>query len=91
MSEFQQSGCDNCEEVLHLSGNSERIRDCTTPSYAGMIAMMDPNLSWIAKFQRIRQNAKGLYAMRVHGQLPDYITHELDRNGISYHRGTLAS
>lgn len=84
VSEFKKEGCDNCESILQLQGNSERISDCTSPSYSGMIAMTDPNLSWVAKFQRIKQYSKGLYAIKVYGHLPDYILHELDRKGISY-------
>lgn len=82
--DFKQDGCNNCESVLKLQGNTERIRDCTTPAYSGMVVMMNPNLSWVAKFQRIKQNSKGLYAIKVYGHLPDYILHELDRKGISH-------
>eukprot|EP00475_Leptophrys_vorax_P012288 TRINITY_DN1870_c0_g1_i1.p1 TRINITY_DN1870_c0_g1~~TRINITY_DN1870_c0_g1_i1.p1 ORF type:complete len:107 (-),score=28.77 TRINITY_DN1870_c0_g1_i1:40-360(-) len=67
MSQFRESGCDNCERELRLAEDSERILQYTTPSFQGMIAMMDPRKSWVARFQRSSTYVPGVYAIQVAG------------------------
>ncbi len=38
----------------------------------------------MAKWQRIDKFHKGIYAVRIAGQLPDYVIDELDSRGIQY-------
>lgn len=54
----------------------------TIGSYDGLIAIMNPARSWVSKWQRVDRFVSGMYAIRISGQLPDYITDQLhgDRN-----------
>ncbi|KAI2665073.1 Transcription elongation factor SPT4 [Labeo rohita] len=51
--QFEYDGCDNCESYLQMKGNREMVYECTSSSFDGVIAMMSPEDSWVAKWQRI--------------------------------------
>jgi transcription elongation factor SPT4 len=36
-----------------MRGSHERVAECTSTIYDGMIAMLDPEESWVARWQRI--------------------------------------
>ncbi|CAF1203097.1 unnamed protein product [Rotaria magnacalcarata] len=78
---FEEDGCDNCEEFLPMKGNSELVYECTSSNFEGMIALMHPEESWVAKWQRIAHHVKGMYAISVTGTLPRRIQRELAQNG----------
>jgi len=40
-----------------MRGQPERVAECTSINFDGMIAMMDPDGSWVAKWQRISKQA----------------------------------
>ncbi|EGF76881.1 hypothetical protein BATDEDRAFT_92161 [Batrachochytrium dendrobatidis JAM81] len=81
---FKMEGCDNCEEVLLFKNNTERMLECTSANYDGVIAQMKPEVSWVARWQRVDKFSKGLYAIRVGGQLPYEVEEELIDKGIKY-------
>ncbi|KAF1990137.1 transcription elongation factor spt4 [Aulographum hederae CBS 113979] len=81
---FKQQGCPNCESILSLQGNIENIRDCTSTVFEGLIALNDPNGSWVAKWQRLDSYSPGMYAMKVVGVLPDEILKTVEEEGITY-------
>ncbi|KAI0124225.1 Spt4/RpoE2 zinc finger-domain-containing protein [Xylariales sp. AK1849] len=68
---FKTEGCPNCEEFLHLKGDTEAIDSCTSQVFEGLITLADPAESWVARWQRLDQYVKGVYAIKVSGQLPD--------------------
>ncbi|CAD6501953.1 BgTH12-02197 [Blumeria graminis f. sp. triticale] len=70
---FLREGCPNCEEFLLLAGNMDAIVDCTSQVFEGLIALADPSKSWVAKWQRLDNYVKGVYATKVSGQLPDEV------------------
>jgi transcription elongation factor SPT4 len=39
--------------MRQMRGQPERVAECTSINFDGMIAMMDPDQSWVAKWQRI--------------------------------------
>jgi len=45
--------CNNCDDFLHLKHNRDKVFECTSANFDGMIAMMDPTDSWVAKWQRL--------------------------------------
>ncbi|KAH8041664.1 hypothetical protein HPB51_017466 [Rhipicephalus microplus] len=53
--QFEFDGCDNCDEYLHMKNNRDMVYDCTSSNFDGMIALMNPEDSWVAKWQRIRE------------------------------------
>jgi transcription elongation factor SPT4 len=51
--QFIRGGCDNCDYFLHMKNNADKVFDCTSANFDGMISLMDPTDSWVAKWQRI--------------------------------------
>ncbi|KAJ5628658.1 hypothetical protein N7520_008967 [Penicillium odoratum] len=81
---FQRDGCPNCETSLQLRGNSEAIQECTSQVFEGLIAVRDPTVSWVARWQRLDNYVPGTYATKVTGTLPDYIIGSLEDQGVKY-------
>ena len=84
-SQFEASGCDNCEEFLNIQGDPELVNKCTSNNFDGMIAMMNPSESWVARWVMIDKLSPGVYAMSVSGSLPKHKIMELASKGIDYH------
>ncbi|KAK9897606.1 transcription initiation Spt4 [Cystobasidium minutum MCA 4210] len=82
-SEFRRDGCPNCEQ-LSMKGDKERVLECTTSAYDGLIAMVNPQDSWVARYQRIDKLAPGVYAVHVTGTLPEHVVDDLEASGITY-------
>lgn len=68
--QFTDAGCENCE-FLGMEGNSKRVQECTTSYFEGILAIAEPQGSWVAKWQRIANHEPGMYAIEVVGELPD--------------------
>jgi transcription elongation factor SPT4 len=49
-----------------------------------LIALGNPGRSWVAKWQRLDGYVKGVYAIKVSGQLPDEIRNQLEDEGKLY-------
>lgn len=48
---FERQGCDNCESLLGLKDNAEKVEECTSANFDGFIAVADPQDSWVCKWQ----------------------------------------
>ncbi|KAG5284139.1 hypothetical protein AALO_G00023370 [Alosa alosa] len=82
--QFEYDGCDNCESYLQMKGNREMVYECTSSSFDGVVAMMSPEDSWVAKWQRISNFKPGVYAVTVTGRLPPGVVRELKSRGVIY-------
>ncbi|KAJ3903218.1 transcription initiation protein spt4 [Lentinula edodes] len=89
--DFRSIGCPNCEEILQLKDNPDRILACSTSYFDGVIALIDPETSWVARWQRTADTdfgkakyARGMYAVRVKGRVPEDVEAELESRGIKY-------
>lgn len=82
--QFRTNGCDNCEELLQLTGSAKNVSERTSSTFDGVIAMMKPDASWVARWQRIDKFAKGMYAIRVAGVLPEEVQVDLAELNIKY-------
>lgn len=81
--QFLASGCKNCP-FLDMANDSERVKDCTTPYFQGLISLIDPAGSWAGKWLRLTRRAAGCYAVRLVAELPEHIEDILRDNGIPY-------
>jgi transcription elongation factor SPT4 len=68
--QFYENGCDNCE-FLGLAENTRRCQECTTSYFEGSVAVLEPQGSWVAKWQRISTFLPGMYAVQVMGELSE--------------------
>uniref|UniRef100_A0A158PPN6 Transcription elongation factor SPT4 n=1 Tax=Anisakis simplex TaxID=6269 RepID=A0A158PPN6_ANISI len=84
LEQFEEDGCDNCERVLGMKGDEEKVGECTSSNFDGMIAVISPEDSWVCKWQKISRKAKGMYAISVSGSLPRHIIEELKQQHIVY-------
>ncbi|XP_055607255.1 transcription elongation factor SPT4 [Uranotaenia lowii] len=82
--QFEIEGCENCEDFLRLKGNKDQVYDCTSNNFDGLIAVMQPDDSWVCKWQRINRFNKGVYAISVSGRLPNSVIREMKNHNIPY-------
>ncbi|KAG5871984.1 hypothetical protein JTB14_025736 [Gonioctena quinquepunctata] len=82
--QFENEGCDNCDEFLRMKNNHDNVYDCTSSNFDGMISMMSPDDSWVAKWQRVNRFCRGVYAISVSGRLPNSIVREMKSRGLVY-------
>ncbi len=59
-------GCENCND--DLGEQASAVEDYTTPTFKGMMALINPRSSWVARWHQQQIKAQGLYAMKVYGQ-----------------------
>lgn len=81
---FEEQGCDNCEDFLPMKGDGDLVDKCTSSNFEGMIALMQPEESWVAKWQRILHLSKGMYAISVTGTLPKRYQRDVAQSGRPY-------
>ncbi|GFZ48647.1 Transcription elongation factor SPT4 [Saitozyma sp. JCM 24511] len=82
--DFLAGGCPNCEDILEMRGSSDRVAECTSMMYDGLIAMVEPSESWVARWQRIDKKMRGLYAVRVTGRPPQDVIDAIEARGGVY-------
>lgn len=56
--DYHARGCPNCEDVLAMQGSWDTVGETTTTNYDGLIAMTNPEQSWVAKWQHIGASAR---------------------------------
>lgn len=37
--QFEEHGCDNCDEYFEMAGDRDKIATCTTPSFEGYVKL----------------------------------------------------
>jgi len=67
-----------------MKGSAERVTVCTTTYFDGIIAVIDPETSWVARWQRTSKYVRGMYAVRVKGRIPEDVLAELESRGFKY-------
>ncbi|KEI40700.1 uncharacterized protein L969DRAFT_85917 [Mixia osmundae IAM 14324] len=69
-----------------MKSDGERVLQCTTGTFEGVVASVKPQESWVAKFSRIENFIPGAYALRMTGQLDQETQEALEEAG-RYIRG----
>ncbi|KAI6132558.1 hypothetical protein EDD16DRAFT_1532944, partial [Pisolithus croceorrhizus] len=64
--------------VKQTMGSTDRISVRTTTNVDGMIAVIDPKLSWVGLWQRTSKQVREMYAVRVDGRIPEDVEAELE-------------
>ncbi|XP_067938243.1 transcription elongation factor SPT4-like [Watersipora subatra] len=82
--QFEIDGCDNCDKFLKMKNHREMVEECTSQNFDGMTALMSPDDSWVAKWQRINRCVPGVYALSVSGKLPNSLVRDLRSKGVVY-------
>lgn len=54
---------------LDLTGRFDQVQECTSSIFEGLISMIDPAHSWVAKWQRLEGYVRGVYAIKVVGSV----------------------
>ncbi|KAI9857003.1 MAG: hypothetical protein M1824_005035 [Vezdaea acicularis] len=83
---FLLHGCPNCEDFLLLKNSPERLLTCTSQVFEGLILSSGEPRSWVAKWQRMDGYVRGMYAVKVTGQLPEEVVEDARGAGIRYVR-----
>ncbi|KAI6112889.1 transcription initiation protein spt4 [Pisolithus sp. B1] len=82
--QLKKSGCKNCEEIMQVRGSTDRISVCTTTYFDGIIAVIDPESSWVARWQRMSEFLVLHLAWSPSQRVPEGIEVELKSRGIKY-------
>ncbi|EDQ91192.1 uncharacterized protein MONBRDRAFT_23363 [Monosiga brevicollis MX1] len=77
--QFFETGCENCA-YLDLNDNNDAIDSCTTARFYGIVSVIDPSDSWVAKWQGNDACVPGCYALRLQGHLPSDKLDEMPPN-----------
>ena len=79
-------GCENCDGILRMKGSIDRVGECTSPQFTGLVGAANTSgeSSWVVRWQRIEDLIPGVYAVSVQGRLPEDIQAMLEQKGVYY-------
>uniref|UniRef100_A0A6U0NDJ1 Transcription elongation factor SPT4 homolog n=1 Tax=Prasinoderma coloniale TaxID=156133 RepID=A0A6U0NDJ1_9VIRI len=75
--QFIDAGCDNCP-FLNMQSDQDRVTECTSSNFDGIISVMKPQESWASRWLKIERTLPGCYAVYVAEQLPQNVRDELE-------------
>ncbi|KAJ2719986.1 transcription elongation factor spt4 [Coemansia sp. Benny D115] len=82
---FRDAGCPNCEPLVKMRHQSDMVTDCTSTVFDGVMAVLQPTKSWVAKYTHVNTFKPGVYAAHVSGRIPEEIEDMLAQRGFTYH------
>lgn len=80
--QFYESGCENCP-FLEFEGRQDRVERCTTSDFDGVFSMVNPDDSWVARYEGVSTFLPGVYALKMYGDLPDEVEQMLADNDVA--------
>ena len=82
--QFEMDGCENCDQILQMKNNRDNVAISTSTNFDGVVALMQPQESWVGKWLRVNRYHPGIYAISVSGRLPPDIIREVKAHGEIY-------
>lgn len=79
LTQFVDNGCENCPWL----GREPKPQDYTTANFQGMISLMQPGKSWVAKWQRTTKMVPGCYAVKVNEEVHAEVAELIKENGVN--------
>ena len=70
-----------------MNDDRDRVAECTTPAYSGIVSVLDPKSSWCAKWMRLNKAVPGCYALEINDDVPDGIAGEIEEHMERGRRG----
>ena len=67
-----------------MAEDRDVVHEFTSPNFDGMVAIMEPKNSWVARWQGVQNFVPGCYALRVRGTLPSQWATLLEDEGFKY-------
>ena len=77
--QFYEHGCDNCAFFKKKGYDPDTY---TSAYFDGLVALAQPQQSWIGKWQRLTRFVEGCYALQVIGDFDQEIQDFLDERNI---------
>merc|ERR1719264_154364 len=66
--QFEEDGCENCP-TLGIAHDPERVMECTSPHFAGIVSLMQPRDSWVGSWNGLESKIPGCYCIDVDGDM----------------------
>lgn len=69
-----------------MAGSSDTVGECTSSNFNGIIALMDTQNSWVARYHRLQGYKSGMYAVQVIGNLNEEYVDAVRAAGMRFVR-----
>lgn len=79
-SQFKKDGCDNC---LYFKEKSYTYSDYTSANFEGLVSIMDPQISWVARHMNVHRYIPGSYCVRILDELKNEDIEMFKQNNIN--------
>ena len=79
--QFRKEGCDNCLYFKHINHS---YPDYTSPNFEGLVSVIDPEISWVARHLNVHRLLPGTYCLRIKDEITGDILETLKEYKISY-------
>eukprot|EP00879_Flechtneria_rotunda_P018410 GHRR01019312.1.p2 GENE.GHRR01019312.1~~GHRR01019312.1.p2 ORF type:complete len:134 (+),score=36.70 GHRR01019312.1:1776-2177(+) len=82
--QWLDTGCDNCRWMD--TADMESLDLCTTTNFSGLMTLMEPPSSWVAKWTHTAKFVPGCYALTINDEMPRRLQESLENRGMRAHR-----